>query len=304
MTADSHLTELDLAVAGYLDHLIVDRGLASLTVDSYAYDMKGFCGFLNERRIHDPARVDREALLVYLALLDRDGLSARSRARKISCIRGFFRHLVERGLLKADPCEHVESPRLPRRVPQYLELSEVESLFAAVDRSTLEGRRDAAMFEIAYAAGLRVSELVGLRLEQIDLEMGCVTVLGKGSKERVVPIGVPASNAIFNYLERVRPQLLSGTRSNALFVTRRGAAMTRQSFWKIVKKYARAAGITKEISPHTIRHSFATHLVQNSADLRAVQVMLGHADISATEIYTHIAQQRLKHLHSVCHPRG
>ncbi|MCA1959495.1 MAG: site-specific tyrosine recombinase XerD [Desulfomonile sp.] len=304
MTPESRLTELDLAVAGYLDHLIVDRGLASLTVDSYAYDMKGFCGFLTERGIHNPARVDREALLVYLALLDSEGLSARSRARKISCIRGFFRYLIERGRLKSDPCEHIESPRLPRRIPHFLELSEVESLFAAVDRSTLEGRRDAAMLELVYAAGLRVSELVGLRLEQVDLEMGCVTVLGKGSKERVVPMGVPASRAIFNYLEQVRPRLLSGTRSNAVFVTRRGAAMTRQAFWKIIKKYARAAGITKDISPHTMRHSFATHLVQNNADLRAVQVMLGHADISTTEIYTHVAQQRLKHLHSVCHPRG
>lgn len=301
---ESPLSELDLAVAGYLDHLIVDRGLASLTVDSYCSDLKGFCGFLLKRGISRPDGVDREALLVFLASLDRDGLSARSRARKISCIRGFFRYLVEHARLKADPCEHVESPHLPRRVPNYLEPTEVDALLAAVDRSTLEGRRDAAMFELAYASGLRVSELVGLRLEQVDLEVGCVTVVGKGAKERVVPLGVPAARAVLEYMESVRPRLLARARSDALFVTRRCRAMTRQAFWKTVKKYARAAGITKEISPHTIRHSFATHLVQNNADLRAVQVMLGHADISATEIYTHVAQQRMKHLHTLYHPRG
>jgi integrase/recombinase XerD len=298
------LSSMDLAIAGYLDHLIVDRGLARLTIEAYASDMGGFSRFLATCRIDDPASVGRDEILLYLGELDSKGLGARTRARKISCIKGFFRFLRERGRIKEDPSELVDQPRLPRRVPQYLDPEEVEALLASVDSSTREGRRDIAMFELVYATGLRASELVGLETDQIDLEMGCVRVMGKGSKERVVPMGIPASRAILDYLEKTRPRLLGGGRSRAVFVTRRGGPMTRQSFWKIVKKYAKKANINKDISPHTLRHSFATHLVQNNADLRAVQLMLGHSDISTTEIYTHVAQQRLKQLHAAYHPRG
>ncbi|MEJ2715591.1 MAG: site-specific tyrosine recombinase XerD [Deltaproteobacteria bacterium] len=298
------LSKIELAAAGYLDHLILDRGLARLTVESYASDMNGFLSFLRRRGITHVAGIGREEILVYLALLDQRGRSARTRARKTSCLKGFFRFLMERGSINEDPSELIDSPRLPKRVPAYLEVEEVDALLASPDTATLEGRRDTVMFELAYATGLRASELVNLEVRQVDLEMGCVTIVGKGAKERVVPIGVPASRAIMEYVDTVRPRLLRGASCRALFVTRRGGPMTRQGFWKIVKKCAERAGIRKSISPHTLRHSFATHLVQNSADLRAVQLMLGHSDISTTEIYTHVAQQRLKQLHAACHPRG
>lgn len=298
------LSSLEIAIAGYLDHLIIDRGLASLTVEAYAADMREFARDLGVRNVSSVREVDREDLLVFLAALDRRHLSPRTRARKVSCIRGFFRFLLERSQIQADPCAHIDTPRVPKRLPEYLEPSEVESLLKAVDLGSPEGRRDYTMLELLYATGLRVSELVNLEVHRVDLEVGCVTVMGKGSKERVVPLGIPASKAVIHYMDMARPLLLGHRRSEALFVTRRGMPMTRQAFWKIIKKVARSAGIRKDISPHTLRHSFATHLVQNDADLRAVQIMLGHSDISTTEIYTHIAQQRLKHLHASCHPRG
>ncbi len=301
---DQGLSEMELAMAAYLDHLIVDRGLAPLTVQSYASDLRDFFTIACEGRIKGVRDVRRDHIRMFLAMLDQRGLGTRSRARKTSCLRGFFRFMIERGEISEDPAELIESPRLPRKIPAYLESAEVEALLAAPDKSVPEGKRDAAMFELAYAAGLRASELVTLESSQVDLEMGCVTVTGKGSKERVVPIGIPASKAIMDYMNTARPVLLGAGRSPALFVTRRGGPMTRQGFWKIVKKYARHALITKNISPHTLRHSFATHLVQNSADLRSVQLMLGHADISTTEIYTHVARQRLKQIHALYHPRG
>lgn len=298
------LSEFELAVSGYLDHLIVDRGLAILTLASYASDMKGLVKFAARRNVSTARQLGREDLLFFLIYLDAMGLSPRTRARKISCIKGFFRFLLERGYVTENPSEQIDSPRMPRRIPEYLNPDEVEKLLSSTDPETLEGRRNNAMLELCYAAGLRASELVSLDMYRVDLEIGCVTVMGKGSKERVVPIGIPASKAIMEYLENVRPRLLGTRRCEALFVTRRRKAMTRQGFWKIVKKTAKRAGIVKEIYPHTLRHSFATHLVQNSADLRSVQIMLGHADISTTEIYTHVAQQRLKQLHASCHPRG
>jgi integrase/recombinase XerD len=300
----STFTEIDLACHGYLDHLIVERGLAQLSVESYAADLRGLALFLVGRQVKTLGEVCREDLLAFLAMLDRRGLAARSRARKISCIKGLFRYLGETGQIREDPSELIDSPSLPKRLPGYLETEEVERLLAAVDTSTAEGRRDFTMLELLYATGLRVSELVALELSRVDLEVGCVVVMGKGSKERVVPIGIPASKALMAYLDATRMQLLGLRRSESVFVTRRGTRMSRQMFWKIVKKTALHAGIAKEISPHTLRHSFATHLVQNDADLRAVQLMLGHADISTTEIYTHVAQHRLKRLHTRFHPRG
>jgi integrase/recombinase XerD len=211
---------------------------------------------------------------------------------------------METGEIKENPCEHIETPRMAKTIPRYLEQAEVERLIAAADISCPEGVRDNAMIELLYATGLRVSELVGLETYRLDFEMGCVTVMGKGSKERVVPFGLMASKKLIDYYEKVRPLILGPRRSEHLFVTRKGQKMTRQAFWKIIKKIARKADITKEISPHTLRHSFATHLVQNDADLRSVQLMLGHSDISSTEIYTHVAKTRLKELHKRTHPRG
>jgi integrase/recombinase XerD len=297
-------SEIDLAVSGFLDHLIVHQGLAFLTMQAYAADMKGFAGFLHNRNVRNIRKIQREDILVFLGMLDRQGLSPRTRARKLSCIKGFFRFLTESGQIVENPSERLESPALPRRIPHYLESEEVDRLLAAAKTDSPEGRRDYAMLELVYATGLRVSEIVGLELSRIDLEVGCVTVMGKGSRERVVPMGIPASEALVHYLETARPSLARFKRSEYLFLTRRGKAMTRQAFWKIVKKTALRSGINKEISPHTLRHSFATHLVQNDADLRSVQLMLGHSDISTTEIYTHIAQRRLKQVHSSFHPRA
>jgi integrase/recombinase XerD len=294
--------EIDSAISGYLDHLIVDRGLAALTVDSYGCDLRQLSRFLKERGVHVVRAISREDLLLFLALLDRQGISPRSRARKISCVRSFCGYLMGNDQISEDPSQLIDLPKLARRVPNYLD--EVERLLASVPQSTLEGQRDATMLELLYATGLRASELVTLEMGGVDLEVGCVTVMGKGSRERVVPLGIPAAQALIDYIDHVRLRLLRGRRTDALFVTRRGGPMTRQAFWKIVKKYARLAGIRKEISPHTLRHSFATHLVQNEADLRAVQIMLGHADISTTEIYTHVAKQRLKQVHATYHPRG
>ncbi|HMK37003.1 MAG TPA: tyrosine recombinase, partial [Desulfomonilaceae bacterium] len=258
-------SEIELAVSGYLDHLIVDQGLANLSVQAYASDMKGFSDFLHSRKIGSLRSIAREEILVFLSYLDSRGLSPRSRARKISCLKGFFRYLMERALVRENPCDQVDAPHLPKRLPEYLEPDEVERLLAATAPSTPERIRNNAMFEVIYATGLRVSELVNLEVYRVDLEMGCVTVMGKGSRERVVPMGIPASRAVMHYIEGIRPLILGRSRSEALFVTRRGKPMTRQAFWKIVKKTALTAGIMKEISPHTLRHSFATHLVQNDA---------------------------------------
>ncbi len=296
--------DLDLVLEGFLDYLIVEKGLADLSVQSYHADLKWFFAFLRKRGKTKVSQINREEILSYLETLYRRGYTARTTARKISCVKTFFRYLTDTSQVEANPTEHIDSPKLARKIPQYLEPEEVEKLLNAVDQSTFEGKRDATMLEVLYATGLRVSELVNLETYRVDLELGCVTVLGKGSKERVTPMGAPAARSVINYLDTVRPALIGSKRNEALFVTRRAKPMTRQAFWKIIKKTAINAGIFKEISPHTLRHSFATHMVQNDADLRSVQAMLGHADISTTEIYTHVAKKRLKQIHSRYHPRG
>lgn len=300
----SDFDDIETAITGFLDHTLVNRGLAHLTVESYSSDLKDFSMFLKSRNITEPRSIEKEHILLFFDLLNRQRLSTRTRARRLSCLRGLFRFLMETGEIKENPCEHIETPRMAKTIPRYLEQAEVERLIAAADISCPEGVRDNAMIELLYATGLRVSELVGLETYRLDFEMGCVTVMGKGSKERVVPFGLMASKKLIDYYEKVRPLILGPRRSEHLFVTRKGQKMTRQAFWKIIKKIARKADITKEISPHTLRHSFATHLVQNDADLRSVQLMLGHSDISSTEIYTHVAKTRLKELHKRTHPRG
>uniref|UniRef100_A0A7C4EY04 Tyrosine recombinase XerD n=1 Tax=Desulfomonile tiedjei TaxID=2358 RepID=A0A7C4EY04_9BACT len=301
---DDAVRDIEAYVRRFLNYLLVDKGLSRLTIASYASDLKGFSLFLSERLKRSLPQLTRTDLMLYLEELDRSNFSPRTRARKISCLKSFFAFLNDQRLVETNPAVHLDIPRVMKSMPEYLHVGEVERLLSSADASTLEGARDHAMLELCYATGLRVSELVNLRMSNIDLEIGCVTVMGKGSKERVVPMGVPASNALRRYLEDVRPRLLGMRTSNAVFVTRRGRAMTRQAFWKIIKRTALRAGIRKHLSPHTLRHSFATHLVQNDADLRSVQIMLGHSDIATTEIYTHVAQKRLKQLHTRCHPRG
>ena len=219
-------------------------------------------------------------------------------------VKQFFKYLLSEKVLSEDPTAHIKTPKMKKAIPGVISLDDVESILAAPDESTPEGLRDAAMLEILYATGIRVSELIGLKLNDVNFELGFVVVYGKGSKERVVPIGDKAKDKLLAYLRDSRPALLKGRESKALFVTRRGAGMTRQGFWKIIKAQALRAGVTKKISPHTLRHSFATHLLERGADLRTIQIMLGHSDISTTQIYTHVESERLKEIHKKYHPRS
>lgn len=295
---------LDHAVEGFVYHLQVERHRSPHTVAAYRRDITRFAAFLGRQGVEAPDRIARAHLADHLAALDGDGLEPRSIARARSAVRQWLKFLIGDGVLTADPTTRVEAPRFRSPLPVVLSEAKVESLLAAPDVSTPLGARDAAMIEVLYASGLRVTELVGLRRDQVDAEVGLLRVRGKGDKERLVPIGERALLAIGRYFRDSRP-LLDGTgRADALFVTARGEAMTRQNFWERLRGHARTAGITGRLSPHVLRHSFATHLVEHGADLRAVQAMLGHADITTTQIYTHVSRARLKALHTRFHPRG
>ncbi len=292
----------DDALDGYIQHLRVERGLSRHTVSAYARDLGGFGAWLIDRQCDD-LNVAEGLLTGYLVSLSQRGLSARSQARALSALRGFFRFLMQEGRTTQDPTELLEGPRLIRKLPAVLSPEEVERLLAAPMGDKPNRVRDRAMLQTMYAAGLRVTELVDLDLGDVNLDEGFLSALGKGAKRRIVPIGHHARAAVTDYLAEVRPAWAHPS-SRACFVTARGHAMTRQGFWRIVKKYAKAAGITKPISPHKLRHSFATHLLMGGADLRSVQTMLGHADISTTEIYTHVSSDHLRNAHSRFHPRG
>jgi integrase/recombinase XerD len=299
------------AVADYLqqlDHyrifLDLEKGLSATTVAAYQTDLVQFGGFLEGRQLAAVTDIDTGVILAYLIHLRDQGLSTRSRARHLVALRGFFKFLTQEGVIAQNPARRIELPKIGLKLPDVLSVAEVEALIQAPDRSKPEGLRDAAMLELLYAAGLRVSELIQMEMTGINLEAGFVRVFGKGSKERMVPVGRLATAAVRDYLSRARPALLQNRASVHLFVTRRGGAMTRQSFWAIVGRYGRRAKLKKKITPHSLRHSFATHLLEGGADLRAVQMMLGHADISTTQIYTHIAHRHLVEAHKKYHPRG
>lgn len=295
-------TAFDGAVDAYIQHLRVERGLSTHTVDAYAHDLGSFGAWVSNQAA-SLDEVDETRVAGYLVTLSQGGRSARTQARALSAIRGFFRFLVEEGEHQRDPTELLEGPRLLRKLPEVLNREEVLRLLEAPVGSKPNRIRDRAMLHTMYAAGLRVSELVELDLTDVNLEEGFVSVLGKGNKRRIVPVGAHARTAITHYLAQVRPKWARPA-SRACFVTARGKAMTRQGFWCLVKRYARALGITKPISPHKLRHSFATHLLNGGADLRSVQTMLGHADISTTQIYTHVTGDHLKVMHERYHPRG
>ena len=292
----------DGALDDYIQHLRVERGLSKHTVDAYAHDLGRFGAWLADEGA-SLDQIDEARVAGYLVTLSQDGLSARTQARALSAIRGFFRFLIQERRLQADPTELLEGPRLLRKLPDILNRDEVLRLLNAPTGPKPNRIRDRAMLHTMYAAGLRVSELIDLDLSDVNLEEGFVSALGKGNKRRIVPIGAHARAAMVEYLAEVRPKWARPA-SRACFVTARGKAMTRQSFWSLVKKYARAAGITKPISPHKLRHSFATHLLTGGADLRSVQTMLGHADISTTQIYTHVSGEHLRKMHERYHPRG
>ena len=283
----------------YIDEIWLEKGLSVNTLAAYRRDLQA----LAEDAGKDLFQVSEADLLQVLAKRYGRGLQARSSARWLSCIKGFYRHSLARGRIEADPAAHVEHPRLGKPLPGALSEQQVVALLNAPDAETPIGLRDRAMLELLYATGLRISELVSLGLASINLRQGVVRVVGKGGKERLVPVGQEALAWVARFVRDGRPALF-GDRTAALFPSRRGRPMTRQTFWHAIKRYALQAGIDRSISPHTLRHAFATHLLNHGADLRAVQMMLGHADLSTTQIYTHIAQARLKNLHETHHPRG
>ncbi len=291
-------------IDNFCDALWLEDGLAKATLDSYRSDLGRLAGWLAEQA-HEPLLDVREATLTgFIAHLARQ-TRATSQARYLSTLRRFYRWQVGRGRLLTDPTLKLANPTLPSRLPKVMSEQQVEALLAAPDLDTLLGQRDRAMLETLYATGLRVSELVNLKLHEVGLADGVLRALGKGSKERLVPLGQVAIDWIARYLTGARPDILGGQQSDALFVTARGGAMTRQAFWQLIKRYALLAGIDPaRLSPHVLRHAFATHLLNHGADLRVVQLLLGHADISTTQIYTHVARERLKSLHSEHHPRG
>ena len=288
----------------YINYLIVEKGLADATIESYSGDLKKFTGFLTSCRIRTITEADTTAILKYLILLRKEGLTARSRARHLVTLRGLFKFLVQEKTIKKDPTRIVDLPKTGIKLPDVLSVEEIIMMLNAPDMGTPRGARDAAMLELLYAAGLRVSELIHVKLQDVNLEMGFVRAFGKGSKERIVPIGSQAMEKINAFISDARPLLLKNHVSTFLFVARAGKPMTRQGFWKLLKKYGVQAGIRKKITPHSFRHSFASHLLEGGADLRAVQMMLGHVDISTTQIYTHVARDHLKKLHEQYHPRG
>lgn len=292
----------DLLADQFINHLRVERGLSENTIQSYSRDLMRFFQFLEKRNL-SPLLVTQDDIVEYVGSTLSAVLSARSTARNISALKMFFRFLVSDGKIESSPARLLDTPKLERRLPEILSYKEVELLLSMPDISKPLGQRDKAMLEVLYATGLRVSELVGLNISNINLDAGHVRTVGKGSKERMVPMGSKALEALKDYLSDGRARLLKKQSSSFLFLNSRGRHMTRQGFWKIIKRYGLAAGIKKVITPHIMRHSFASHLLEYGADLRSVQVMLGHADISTTQIYTHITRERLKKVHEKYHPR-
>lgn len=290
--------EIDL----FLDALWMERGLGENTLQAYRTDLYTFAEWQCSRGNHDLLQTSATDLHAYLAVQARR--STRSTARRLSSLRRLFQYLAREGRIVTDPTVNVESPRLGRSLPKSLTEADVEALLQAPDVSSRTGMRDRAMLEVLYATGLRVSELVNLRLEQLNLRQGVIRVIGKGNKERLVPLGEESIDWLNRYIREVRPDFFKGQPDATLFPSNRGRPQTRQTFWYAIKRYAITAGINKPLSPHVLRHAFATHLLNHGADLRVVQMLLGHSDISTTQIYTHIAKERLKDIHAKHHPRG
>jgi len=288
----------------FLHYLTVEKGLSKNTIEAYGHDLDRFLEYLKGQRLDDLAKVGKFDVRAFLLSLKKQNLSTRSVARNLVAIRTFFRFLIQEGIQAANPVEDMESPKMTRTLPEILTLQEVERLLEQPDIRTPLGARDRAMLEMLYAGGMRVSELMDLPLNQVNLEGGYVLLYGKGSKERVVPIGQEAIKWVTFYLKTVRRGLTREKESPHLFVNRSGRAMSRQRFWQSLKAYGLKAGIRKRITPHLFRHSFASHLLEGGADLRSVQMMLGHSDISTTQIYTHVTGERLKKTHQRHHPRG
>jgi integrase/recombinase XerD len=285
----------------FLDALWVERGLSENTLAAYGSDLKIFAKWLTNKTL---LNVEENDITLFLASRYKDGVSVRSSARILSSLRRFYGYFQREKEIKEDPTALIDLPRISQSLPDTLSETDIDLLLEAPELATILGYRDKVMLELLYATGLRVSELIGLKFEQVNFRQGFVRVVGKGKKERLVPMGEQAIEWLEHYIVGARVDILAGRQSDFLFVTKRGGGMTRQAFWYVVKRYAKKSGIKKVLSPHTLRHAFATHLLNHGADLRVVQLLLGHSDLSTTQIYTHIAQERLKGLHAEFHPRG
>ena len=298
--------EIAAAMASYLTHVQVEKGLAPNTLSAYRRDLAKFEDFAKKRKL-ELREVKRDDLVDFLASLYRQKLESKTVARHLVTLRNFFRHAQMQELISEDPTAHLESPKIRRSLPGYLRLEEVEKLLELPDQKTALGLRDRAMLEVLYSTGLRVSELTSLRITDLDMKVGCVRCIGKGDKERIVPVGRKALAIVERYLRDGRTELIGTGRNGAgafLFVNRRGGRISRVGVWKIFSAYGRKAGLRIPLTPHMLRHSFATHLLERGADLRSVQLMLGHSDISTTQIYTHVVEERLKQIYKAHHPRA
>ena len=291
-------------IADFVNYLQIERGLATNTLESYGRDLRQFAQYLDTQPRSAFDTATRSVILGYLLAMQRQGKATATIARRLAALKAFYQYLLRENQIAQDPTADLESPKLERRLPKVLTVAEVEEVLRQPDPHSASGRRDKAMLELLYATGIRVSELVGLNVADVSLDQGVLRCLGKGEKERLVPIGSVAVGCLRDYIRTGRPHLIRDPRERCLFVNHHGRRLTRQGFWKIVKKCAQEAHLAKEITPHTLRHSFATHLLENGADLRSVQEMLGHADISTTQIYTHLTQSHLKEVYAKAHPRA
>lgn len=295
---------MDLYIQRYLDHITVERGLSANTVASYGRDLAQFAAFLVKRRVDEPSEINEDCLVAFLNQLNSGQYATTSIARKISAVRSLIKFLCAERVITKSPLSTLETGKPPRRLPKSLDVEDVAHLLDAPDIHDDLGLRDKAMLETLYATGLRVSELINLKVEEVSLKMGFIRCIGKGDKERVVPLGEIAAECISAYTDRVRGRLTKGELSEYIFLTKDGHPMSRVMFWKIIKKYALRAHITKPITPHTLRHSFATHLLERGADLRSLQEMLGHASIATTQVYTHVSRDHLREVYKESHPRA
>jgi len=288
----------------FLHYLIVEKGLSKNTIEAYSHGLSRFLNHLREKGVQEIREAGKFHIRGFLLVLRKKNLNTKSIVRNLVAIRTFFRFLIQEGVLESNPVEELESPKVAKTLPEILTLKEIEQILEQPDLQTPLGTRDRAMLEMVYATGMRVSELTQLPIHQVNLEGGYVLLYGKGSKERIVPLGSEAMKWVTVYLKTARGILSKGKENPSLFINRSGKGMSRQGFWKNLKDYARRAGLRKRITPHLLRHSFASHLLERGADLRSVQMMLGHADISTTQIYTHVTGERLKKVHKQYHPRG
>jgi integrase/recombinase XerD len=299
---------MDTIIHVFLNYLRVDKGLSQNTILAYGRDLRRFAAFLAQRKKYALEQIDREDIVDFLSSLYKAQLDSRSVSRYLVSLRGLFKYALMEELVSIDPTENLESPKVRQSLPSYLRIEEIDRLLEAPDVTTPMGLRDRAMLEVLYSTGLRVSELIGLRISDLDARMGCIRCIGKGDKERLVPIGRKALAAVEQYLREARPKLAGREAASGvgqvLFVTRRGRRLNRISVWKMMHAFGLRLGLRGRLTPHTLRHSFATHLLEGGADLRSVQLMLGHADISTTQIYTHVVEERLKQIYKAHHPRA